>query len=117
MEIPKIPQALVGSIVRSNRDPDRLGRIQRIEVDSDRPFVLWEGNEIPIATEWQHIEAVVIVGADVTFNSPIDMLNDLIDKMADRCRSSDGRGLFSEETYLALMSHPEIVQIDTIVED
>lgn len=58
MEMPKDPQALVGSIVLSHRDIGRGGRIQRIEVDSDRPFVLWEGNEIPIATEWQHIEAI-----------------------------------------------------------
>ena len=58
MEIPKIPQALVGSIVLSHRDIGRGGRIQRIEADSDRPFVLWEGNDIPIATEWQHIDAI-----------------------------------------------------------
>lgn len=56
MEIPKIPQALVGSIVRSNRDPDRLGRIQYIGPESDRAFVHWTGNAIEIVAEWQYIE-------------------------------------------------------------
>ena len=56
MEQPENPQSLIGSIVRSLRDPDRLGRIEAIGVETDRPFVRWSGNPKPFASEWRHIE-------------------------------------------------------------
>jgi hypothetical protein len=57
MERPKDPNALIGSIVQSNRDPDkRQGRIQRLGDETLRPFVYWDGNRSAIVCEWQHIE-------------------------------------------------------------
>lgn len=57
METPKDPNALIGAIVVSNRDPEeRQGRIQRIGEESLRPFVYWDGNRVAIVAEWQHIE-------------------------------------------------------------
>jgi hypothetical protein len=63
MKIPRDPNALIGAIVRSNRESAHLfGTIQRIGVDSDRPFVLWDGNSKAIVAEWEHVSVIAETG-------------------------------------------------------
>lgn len=51
---PKIPDNLIGMAVISKHR--RLGLIQLIGQSTHKPYVLWEGNTIPIVTEWDNIE-------------------------------------------------------------
>ena len=64
MQTPKDPSALIGAIVRSLRDPDRIGVIEALGIDCDRPRVRWSGNAIPIFAEWRHIDLTEEAGAD-----------------------------------------------------
>jgi hypothetical protein len=56
MKEPDKPNEAIGLAVISRNS--RIGLIQMVGRSTGRPYVIWEGNTIPICTEWGNIEPI-----------------------------------------------------------